>query len=456
LDIRVHLKKLFSHYKIQSVIGVACSGGIDSVVLLDAVIRCFPDYRVVLLYVNHNAREDSSSEEKFVRELAEKYEIKIEVRHFKFQSSGNFENEARKFRYNFFEEWAEQNKGVVFTAHHRNDQVETLWFRIIRGTGINGLVGIREKRGKIYRPLLRVGRKEIESYAGKHNLNWYADPTNDETKYLRNALRHDILPDIEKYFGENSPDRILMLLDDIEDMLESRENIFRYLRDNGFIYYCSGQIILVKSLINLYFSAFMKYLLETAINDHLGYRFYFSNQKWKEIKQLWFLRGPRKIQLSSELDFWVYGKEISIQTREPIANILVDISRVSEKKISWGDWLIDFNIEESFLKSRGSELFLRLDYDKLPCKKLKIGRSVKGSRYKKANNVFLSEVTKVLADTGIPLPKRRRIPLLYCGERIAGGAYLGIADDYKVTDNTKKILTVNFKEKGCDGRDTEA
>ena len=179
---------------------VACSGGADSVAL--AAVLAMVEPKPVLAHVLHDIRDDGSAEKDrdFVRELAKQLgcgylERKVEVR----ACGGNVEGNARRLRYRALCEMADEcGARYIVSGHHCDDQLETLLMRLMRGTGVRGLGGVSPKRSVgnqvLLRPMLEVGREEIVSFCQQAGLAWREDPTNEDVGYLRNRIRHEVIP----------------------------------------------------------------------------------------------------------------------------------------------------------------------------------------------------------------------------------------------------------------------
>lgn len=178
---------------------LATSGGIDSMVLVHLFNRL--NYTVAMAHCNFGLRgEESDGDEKFIKDYAQKNNIELFVTHFdtnKYaeESKLSIQIAARRLRYSWFYELMEQNSfDFLLTAHHLDDNIETFLINLTRGTGLDGLTGIPQQNDKIVRPLLPFGRNEIELYAKDNNITWREDSSNASDKYLRNKLRHDVIP----------------------------------------------------------------------------------------------------------------------------------------------------------------------------------------------------------------------------------------------------------------------
>ena len=182
---------------------VACSGGVDSVVLCDLLFK--NGYNFFIAHCNFQLRGgDSDADEKFVRSLGDRYNVPVFVNRFDTAEYAatkklSIQVAARELRYQWFNVLlAENNLDYLLTAHHADDNVETVLMNIFKGTGISGMHGILPKRNKIVRPLLFATKKEIIDYANGHELTWVEDASNATDKYTRNFFRRQVIPLIEK------------------------------------------------------------------------------------------------------------------------------------------------------------------------------------------------------------------------------------------------------------------
>ena len=180
---------------------VAISGGVDSVVL--AFVLHQLGFAITLAHVNFKLRKDESDEDqKFVAQFAQEYGLKLHIKQCETEKYAqehklSIQLAARKLRYDWFAELKSvHNYDCLATAHHLNDDAETFLINFIRGTGLEGLIGIKETP-ELIRPLLRFSKSEIVEYAQNHQLKWREDSTNASDKYLRNHIRHHVMPIFE-------------------------------------------------------------------------------------------------------------------------------------------------------------------------------------------------------------------------------------------------------------------
>lgn len=171
---------------------VCVSGGVDSVLLLDLVVKV-PGLKLVVAHFDHGIRPDSALDAVFVRELANRYGLPFEIGRAELGPHAG-EDEARRARYEFLHQCRkEYAASSLLMAHHRDDVVETVILNLLRGTGWRGLSSMRSLP-PVMRPLLGVSKEELLSYARQHGLTWREDSTNTDERYLRNYIRLTLLP----------------------------------------------------------------------------------------------------------------------------------------------------------------------------------------------------------------------------------------------------------------------
>jgi tRNA(Ile)-lysidine synthase len=181
---------------------VAVSGGADSLCLLDILVFLQKKYHFSLhiAHVNYGLRgKDSDADEKLVRARAQDYHLPLSVFHPRATSSS--EEHLRDLRYRFFEKVRlKTNSTAIVVAHHQDDQAETLLLRLLRGSGMQGLSAMRPRQGHVIRPLLDTARKDILQYLKERSLAYRIDQSNRDPRFLRNRIRHHLLPLLEKEY----------------------------------------------------------------------------------------------------------------------------------------------------------------------------------------------------------------------------------------------------------------
>ncbi|MEX2367214.1 MAG: tRNA lysidine(34) synthetase TilS, partial [Pseudohongiellaceae bacterium] len=189
----------------NSNIWVAYSGGMDSHVLLHLMVRLLPsqERRLRALHINHGISPHAADWQSHCQQTCSDLGIPFQAVSVSLDADGtdSLETRARKARYRVFADRLGPGD-YLFLAHHLDDQIETMLFRLLRGTGLKGLAGMPVSRplgaGQLYRPLLALARDELEQYAIEHRLQWIEDDSNARADYDRNYLRLKVLPLLEK------------------------------------------------------------------------------------------------------------------------------------------------------------------------------------------------------------------------------------------------------------------
>lgn len=182
---------------------VGVSGGTDSVVLLDILQKL--GYKCIIAHCNfHLRKEESDRDELFVRSLAEIikipiYTIDFETNEYATANNISIEMAARELRYSWFENLCRENDAqAIAVGHHLDDNIETMLLNLARGTGLKGLTGMPVRNSNVVRPLLDTSRNEIKQYLIENNLKYVEDGSNSSTDYVRNKIRHRLIPLMEE------------------------------------------------------------------------------------------------------------------------------------------------------------------------------------------------------------------------------------------------------------------
>lgn len=263
----------------QSRILIAVSGGLDSVALLHLLNKA--ELKIGVAHINFKLRGyESDCDESFVKVLADQYELPFYSVHFATSDFAEKEGisiqmAARQLRYEWFEKIAASNKyDFVATAHHLDDQIETFFINLLRGSGIGGLKGIPVRTGIVIRPLLPFHRSEIEEYVKTNRLDFREDSSNLKSDYLRNRIRHHLIPLLE----ELKPSFRKVMAGNLEH-LSATEAFYREAighLSSGIIKHAeSGVYISIQDLLN---SSYPELLLHEILQD-----FGFSTSQTKQI-----------------------------------------------------------------------------------------------------------------------------------------------------------------------------
>ena len=189
-------------YLVGKKIVVALSGGIDSVVLLHFLCSNYSG-NIRAIHINHHLSKFCNDWSKFCSELCQKTNTDFQSIDINLKTSSNIEENARKSRYNSLKSNLSKDE-ILCTAHHQDDQAETLLLQLFRGSGVAGLASMPKLKNfgdaYLYRPLLNISKQQINQYASLHQLEWIEDDSNDNTQFKRNLLRSELIPQLKLSF----------------------------------------------------------------------------------------------------------------------------------------------------------------------------------------------------------------------------------------------------------------
>ena len=452
---------------------IAVSGGMDSVVLCELCKQSEYDFEIA--HCNFQLRgEESSRDELFVKALGEKYAVKTYVKTFdttaiaKEQKKG-IEEAARDLRYGWFrevmttddrrpttDEGRMTNDGrsndnlqlstfnfqpstfnckLLLTAHHADDNIETVMMNFFRGTGIRGLRGILPRQGNIVRPLLFAGRQEIEAFAKQNNLAFVTDSTNAQSDYTRNYFRNDLIPSIEKVFPETKQNILQSIkrFADVEqiyhesvaaakkDLLEEKGNeihipvlklakakplqtiIFEIIKDYGFT---AAQVFEAEKLLN---SDSGKYILSAT---HRILR----NRNWLIISSL----------------------------QEPDVNyyLIEDFEKLQTVSFTGGKITAEKTGEKAITADPNIAL---ADADKLKFPLL-LRRWKQGDYFYPLGMQKKKKLSRFFGDQKLSLLQKENVWIIESDKKIIWIAGMRIDDRFKITDASKHVLKLTYQE----------
>ncbi len=385
---------------------VACSGGSDSMFLLDLLNNL--GYKVICAHVNHKVRSESDEEYKFVRNYCEEHGIIFEGIELTGYTGGNFEHFARNFRYSFFESVLKKYKtDYLFTAHHGDDLIETILMRIVRGSSLKGYKGFMKisKRDGYYvvRPLIYLTKEYIENDLKNRNIKYVIDNSNYADDYTRNRIRKRMLPLLkeednlvhEKFlkFSEELDDTydfVVRVTDKAKsDMFHDNVlDISKFNKEDKYI---------KKSIINSILSELYPDNLYLVDNNHINEIFKLINSSKKNIG----MYLPNGVRVSKEYNHLYFNKEEDIPSTFDIE--LNDGVMIGDYVFSFSE--TDKNTNNVIrLNSKDIKLPLRVRNRKTSDKMLV--KNLNGS--KKIKDIFIDEK--------IPLSKRNAWPIVVDSE----------------------------------------
>lgn len=411
---------------------LAISGGIDSACL--GYLLHDLGVKFSLAHVNFQLRgKESDGDEAFVRNLAGQWGVPIFVTKTNkelFKSAGkSTQMAARDFRYDWFEKLTKENEFEgVLVAHQFEDQIETIFLNLLRGTGIEGLYGMAEKRGIIIRPLLPFSRSQIKSYMEENRFSWRNDSSNDTNDYKRNLLRNRVLP---------------TLSDDFPDGLQVLDMSFKRLKDTGKAFFdlfglwkeqhvrleAGYQYLEISSIRNL--SGRLS-LLYYWLRD-FGFSYFDVEDIIKSVEKgepgKTFYAG--EFMLNLDRDFLILGKNDFEWEPLEVGNYDIALDLRSQK-------FDILRLENDFEIERSSENAM-LDLNKLKFP-LYVRKWEQGDRIVPLGMDREKKISDLLVDLKVPMIKKKQVLVLLSGDEIAWVVGYRISDHFKCTATTKQVL----------------
>lgn len=409
---------------------VAFSGGYDSMCLLHS-LKNIVNNKIVAVHLNHKWRgEESDIEEQNCADFCKLIGVDFYSESLS-SDIAHTETAAREARYEFFSRCAEKfNSQIVFTAHNKNDNVETLIYRISMGTGINGLQGICPVRDIFYRPLLDVCRREIEKYCLDNGLHPNNDSSNSDTKYKRNLIRAKILPLLQEV-NPNLIDAVTSLSFVASDETEIVNEYLTLILDKISV----GEKILTGEFLKLSDALQKRIIYQIFQQNNLEYDRKKILNVWKFLKENSSAKSGKTCSLTENLWIFVNDKYIEIVTKK--TQNFDEISIKKEGKYEIGDWI--FEIEKSHAPVKDfpadSALMAFVNFKQGLPENLVLRHRLDGDVIKPLGLSGTQKLKKYLNEKKIPNHKKEDLFFLAYGNEILWALGLGISDKIKVENN---------------------
>jgi tRNA(Ile)-lysidine synthase len=431
----IKIKKLFEP---NQKILLAVSGGIDSMVMLYLFEKSGFDYGIV--HCNFQLRGDESDQdEEFVKKQVLIHGVSSFFKRFDTEEYAqingiSIEMAARDLRYEYFEKIRiEHHYDFIATAHHSDDLIETFFLNLTRKTGIKGLTGIKDKSGKIIRPLLFASRDEIEKFASENYIEFREDSTNSEVFYQRNFLRHRILP----LFSELNPSfkkNILASIENLKDAETVYSGFFEAEKQKVIENATDSQIIDIEKLRKSEHPKILLLEILTAFN--------FNPSVTEEVFQS--LEGEPGKQFYSKTHRLVKDRE------------KLFVSEITEKEnrifyIEAGDIELFAPFRINIEKLPGKDFKIRkeknmacLDFEKLEFPLL-IRKWQHGDYFQPLGMTGFKKVSDFLIDEKIPVHEKENTWLLFSGNKIVWIIGHRIDNRFKISPVTKNIFKIEIQ-----------
>ena len=454
------------------------SGGADSVCLLFLLLEWQKEIPIdiAVVHVNHGIRPEAGEDARYVERICEERGIpffltQTNVRDRARREKISEEEAGRRTRYEAFEKAAKDwGATKIAVAHNSNDRSETQLFHLFRGSGIRGLASILPVRDRIIRPILCLERWEIEEFLRQRGITYCKDATNDEDDYTRNRIRHHILPYAEQNIVKGCVahmNQTAELLAETEDYLEQQtlEAAERCVRITGNV-----QCLAVEEFLNLH-PVIRKRLLYEIVKQLSPGQKDITYRHIQEVLVLFTGEGNRQVCLP-----------FGIRGRRQYGEVLLTVETEGDKLVKEPDGHTDRQLDRELptgqtgnLECEAGTLEYRiferpdataaameknqevptnqytkwLDYDKI--KKCPVIRTRQTGDYLTIadgrGGMIHKSLKSYLIDQKIPQAERDRLPILAEGEHVLWVVGYRISEYYKVTENTKRILEVQFIRK---------
>lgn len=418
------------------------SGGIDSMTMLNLFLE--HEYNIGVAHCNFMLRgKESDMDQDFVRNIADKNNIKFHTISFDTQQVASEKKistqmAARELRYEWFNQIAQKYSYTkIATAHNLNDLAETFFINLSRGTGIKGLTGIPVKSGLIIRPLLFSTRQKIILYANQQKINYREDSSNSETKYLRNAIRHNIITEFEKIAHNflNAVQTTTKLLQSTQVIYDEKIDL---LREQLFITINENETcIAINQLKEKNIQA------ELLFEILLPFNFTYDNC----LKILNSVNSQSGVSFYSNTHRLIKDRDKLIITTNTVKNNEVfEISDINYKQNLPLNLIIKEIIPESIKYSKLPKHVAMFDADRLSFP-LRLRRWNKGDYFYPFGMIGRKKVSDYFTDNKFSINEKENTWLLTSGDDILWIVNHRTDNRFKITSNTKRILlfeTNNF------------
>ena len=443
---------------------VALSGGPDSVCLLHMLYRIKDKFNLKLgaIHINHMLRgEEADKDENYIIDLCEQMGIKhyvkrINIEYIAKETNVSLETAGRNERYKAFEEIKIKDKyNKIAVAHNANDQAETILMRIMRGTGLEGLTGIKPQReGGIIRPILCLNRQEIEDYCEYNGLNPRIDASNYDRHYSRNRVRLDILP----YMRDNFNKDIIDTLNRMTLLLQKDNEFIEEYSKKCYNMYCkkhNNKLEILKELFEKEMESIITRVVIIAFKEISKSYQNFEMKHIYEIVNLASRETGKKINLTNNIICEnLYGNIVLSKNDNKYYNscvkteIKLDKDNIIEN-IEFNNYIINFEVienkkKEKFTKNNLIKLF---NYDKIE-KEILIRYRKDGDKIIPLGMSGSKKVKDIFINSKVPREERDNTPILCFDDKISWIVGYKTSQLFKIDSDTKMILKITVSRKG--------
>ena len=414
---------------------LACSGGLDSMAL--AHILYAAGIQVELAHVNFGLRgTESDEDEEFVRNWAQDRSLPIHIHRAntveRADKNGiSIQMAAREIRYQFFEETRNQHhlEGIIL-AHHQDDQLETIFLNLVRGTGIEGLYGMSERRGRLIRPLLPFSRAQLESYMEEVKQTWREDRSNASSDYKRNKLRHSGLPALYN-LEPDTRQNLLQSFERLKDTGKAFSGLFELWKTEHVREQHGISFLAYKSLSNMPGVASLLYFWLKPYGFNSDQALSLS-KSLEDIKPGKLLRSATYELSLDRNDLLLYPIPLAFPELElPVGTPSFELPE-GGYHLTWGP-------SQKEIDRNPANAVFDLDQLEFP---LQIRSWQEGDRFNPLGMQSEKKISDFLIDNKVPFALKKEVKVLVSGNKIAWVVGMRIADWAKVGPATQKCLHI--------------
>jgi tRNA(Ile)-lysidine synthase len=428
---KTHIEKSLSFLH-KSKLLIAISGGLDSVVLTHLCHEAKLNFS--LAHCNFNLRGDESdADEEFVLQLAEDLDLEVFIESFdtEIYAKGHklsTQMAARELRYDWFSSLAQQlGFDYILTAHHADDTFETLLINLTRGTGLDGLTGIPEVNFNIVRPLLPFSREQIETYAKEDRLKWQEDSSNASNKYLRNQLRHEVIPVLKSMNPQ--------VLQNVSTTIENLQNSQQIIEDA--IVRIQKKVVTINGdVIKLNIKKLQKLSNPKVYLYELLKDFNFTN--WDDVTDLLIAQSGK--QVFSETHRLLKDRTHLLLTEHRTQEITETIMiSENEKSVETPFGTLFFDEADAIFGKKTNSIFVDKTLLKYP---LTLRKWQEGDFFYPLGMKGKKKLSKYFKDEKLSLIDKENVWVLCSEDAIVWVVGLRADERFKVLDSTKNILNI--------------
>ncbi|MDD7044828.1 MAG: tRNA lysidine(34) synthetase TilS [Peptoniphilaceae bacterium] len=426
---------------------VGASGGPDSEFLITALnsIKDELGFDIVLAHLNHLHRKEAIVDQKLVEERAKTLNLKVEIRQrsmddYARENKLSPEDAGRRLRYDFFEEvLAKYPKGKIAVAHTFDDQAETVFMRIIRGTGIKGLTAMSYKNGSIIRPILDIKKSDLLSYLDQEQIPYAIDQTNLMDEYTRNKLRLDIIPAIEK-INPNFKKALVNLSDIARDELEISKAYVGKIYDDILISNDETFLKFDREGFDSCDKATRAAILRQGIEKIKGELNDISKDNIESFDRLVNLDTGKSI-IKDDITFYKSYNYYELLMEKRGQDYIEDEVELNlDGEVGFGPYTIKASKVNSYEPTSDRNVGY-FDYDKLDFP-LKVRYRRNGDRFKPLGMTKSKKLKDFLIDSKIDRKDRDKLPIITSASDIIWVVPLRMGEDYKVSSKIKNIVRI--------------